>query len=71
MVPGMGYRLKRELCSLLPRTVSVDITEWENRQYMVWRGASILASLSSFAYQWISSQEYDEHGPKIVHRKCL
>ncbi|XP_063678897.1 actin-3, muscle-specific-like [Bolinopsis microptera] len=71
MLPGMGYRVKRELCSLLPATVTVNITEWEKRQYMVWRGASILASLSSFACQWISSQEYDEHGPRIVHRKCL
>lgn len=71
MLAGMGYRLKRELAALVPPTVKLDITEWENRQYMVWIGASILSSLSSFANQWISAQEYDETGPRIVHRKCI
>ena len=71
MFRGMGDRIRHELTSLLPHTVKVDITEWEDRNFMVWTGAAILSSLSAFAYQWISSQEYDEHGPTIVHRKCI
>ena len=71
MLPGLGYRLRKELTAMLPRSLSVEITEWDQRDYMVWRGASILSDLHSFASQWISQQEYDEHGPRIVHRKCL
>jgi actin-like protein 6A len=33
-------------------------------------GGSILASLGSFQQMWMSKQEYDEHGPGLVHRKC-
>jgi len=71
MLPGLGYRLKRELSALVPSTLSIDIAEWEERQFMVWKGAAILATLSSFQKQWISAQEYDESGPRIVHRKCI
>merc|ERR1712018_422683 len=39
------------------------------RNYSVWIGGSILASLSTFQQMWISKQEYDESGPSIVHRK--
>ena len=42
---------------------------------MCWRGrrvgASILASLSTFQDMWVTIEEYDCHGPAIVHRKCF
>ncbi|WAR19593.1 ACT1-like protein [Mya arenaria] len=41
------------------------------RKYSVWIGGSILASLSTFAQQWITKAEYDEEGPTIGHRKCI
>jgi len=71
MFPGLGARLKKELAKEVPRTMNLDITEFEDRKYMVWMGASVLSDLNSFQCQWISSMEYDEHGPNIVHRKCL
>jgi actin-related protein len=37
---------------------------------LVCPGGSILASLGSFQQMWMSKQEYDEHGPGLVHRKC-
>eukprot|EP01083_Nonionella_stella_P217646 781253_1 len=41
-----------------------------NRQFLPFRGGSMLASLSSFEQMWITKDEYDEAGPSIVHRKC-
>jgi actin beta/gamma 1 len=38
------------------------------REYSVWIGGSILASLSTFQNLWCTKQEYDESGPAIVHR---
>eukprot|EP01083_Nonionella_stella_P130899 397394_1 len=40
------------------------------RKYSAWIGGSILCSLSTFEYMWISPYEYDETGASIVHRKC-
>lgn len=33
-------------------------------------GGSILASLGSFQQMWMSKQEYEEHGPALIHRKA-
>ena len=33
-------------------------------------GGSILASLGSFNQMWMSAQEYAEHGPGLIHRRC-
>jgi hypothetical protein len=33
-------------------------------------GGSILASLGSFQQMWMSKQEYEEHGPGLIHRKA-
>ncbi|GIX97471.1 actin-2 [Caerostris extrusa] len=41
------------------------------RRYAVWLGGSILGSLSTFQDICISQKEYDDYGPKIVHRKCF
>lgn len=40
------------------------------RKICAWLGGSIVASLGSFHDMWVSKQEYAEHGPGIVDRKC-
>lgn len=40
------------------------------RRYSTWVGGSILSSLSSFQAAWCSREEYEEHGPAVVQRKC-
>lgn len=40
------------------------------RRQSAWVGGSILASLGSFQAAWCSREEYEEHGPAVVQRKC-
>ena len=70
MYEGMPDRLKTELQALAPAGSEIRIVATPDRKYAVWKGASTLASLSTFAASWISKEEYDEHGAGIVHRKC-
>lgn len=70
MYEGMPDRLKTELQNLAPAGTEIRIVASADRKYSVWKGASTLASLSTFAASWISKEEYDEHGAAIVHRKC-
>ena len=70
MYEGMADRLKTELINLAPAGSEVRIVATPDRKYAVWKGASTLASLSTFAASWITKEEYDEHGAAIVHRKC-
>ena len=69
MFPGMVKRMEKEMKSLVPETTKINIVA--PRKYSSWIGGSILASLSTFKQMWISKQEYDESGPRIVNLKCL
>ena len=70
MFAGLDQRLRREIASLAPAGVNVDVIAPTQRKYSVWLGGSILACLSSFQSMWITKQEYEEHGDAVVHRKC-
>ena len=83
-VEGLPERLKAEVEALMfnssssaasgptgiglrTRLMSVAPPE---RALCAWLGGSILASLGGFHELWVSRQEYEEHGPTIVDKKC-
>ena len=67
---GIEQRLLKELKTKAPESMKIKIISPLDRKYSAWIGGSILASLPSFEQMWITKDEYDEHGPDIVHRKC-
>jgi len=71
MVQGFEERMTKELTALAPSTMKVKVVAAPERNYSVWRGGSILSSLSTFQQMWISKAEYEESGPTIVHKKCF
>ncbi|KAK3589539.1 hypothetical protein CHS0354_041664 [Potamilus streckersoni] len=71
MIPGLADRMKKEISAVAPCRMKVKTIVSPERQYSVWIGGSILASLSNYAQMWISRQDYNEYGPEIVHRKCF
>jgi len=71
MFPGIAERMQKEITNLAPPPLPLPLLAPPERQYSVWIGGSILASLSTFQQMRISKQEYDESGPQIVHRKCF
>lgn len=70
MYEGLPDRLKMEILKLLPPGAEVRIVAAADRKFAVWKGASTLASLSTFESSWITADDYQEHGAAIVHRKC-
>jgi len=65
LFPGMPDRLHRDLADHLAPTrlkTKVIAPSAIERQFAVWIGASILASLGSFQQLWLSRQEWDEDG---------
>ena len=40
------------------------------KKFASWIGGSILSSLGTFHQLWLSKQEYEENGAKIIERKC-
>lgn len=74
-IPGMVERVSREIvedpavCGGQKVRLLAAPGLLERRQ-SAWVGGSILASLSSFQAAWCSREEYEEHGPAVVQRKC-
>ncbi|XP_015229704.1 PREDICTED: actin-like [Cyprinodon variegatus] len=71
LFPGITDRLQKEISHLATPSMNIQIIAPPERQYSVWIGGSILASLSSLQQMWISKQDYHESGPAVVHRKCF
>jgi len=70
MYEGLADRLKDEIVGLAPAGAEIKVIASADRKFAVWKGASTFASLSTFAAQWITKNDYDEHGTAIVGRKC-
>ena len=71
MLPGIADRMQKEISTLAPPSMKINVTAPPQRRYSVWIGGSILASLSTFEQMWISKEEYEEFGPSIIIRKCF
>jgi len=71
MFPGIAERMQKEIAVLAPTTMEIKIIAPPERKYSAWIGGSVLASLSTFTKMWISKQEYEESGTRIVHYKCF
>ncbi|XP_057797109.1 actin-1-like [Salvia miltiorrhiza] len=71
MFRGFADRISKEMAALAPSTTKVEVLAPPHRNYSVWIGGSILASLSTFQQTWISKGEFDELGASIVYRKCF
>lgn len=71
MFNGFNDRLTKELQSLAPSTVTVNVIAPNERKFSVWIGGSVLSTLATFQTSWITKEEYNENGVSIVHRKCM
>jgi actin-related protein len=71
MFKNYDTRLRNELRALVPPRGQDDVRVIApgERKYSVWMGAAILASLASFAGEWVTKQEYTEQGPRAVHAR--
>ncbi|KAJ0522377.1 putative Actin family, ATPase, nucleotide binding domain-containing protein [Helianthus annuus] len=60
-----------DVSALVPSSMKIKVVAPPKRNYPVWIGGSILASLNTFQQIWISKGESDESGPSIIRRKCF
>ena len=70
MFLGLVSRLQKELSSLVPEEIKVKVHDTPERHLCAWKGGSLMASDDTLLSMFIQKDEYDEHGPTIVHRKC-
>ena len=68
--PKIKMKLSRDIKSLAPSNIDINVKAPPERKHLPWIGGAILSSLERFK-MWISRSEYDEFGPAVVHRKCF
>lgn len=70
LFPGFEERFSKDLRALVPPRVAVNVVAPETRQFDVWRGGSIISSLSTFGgSMWLTREQYMENGPQSIHQK--
>jgi actin-related protein len=72
MFPFFEKRLQNELKNLCAASAasSVNVVASANRNFAVWQGAKVSASVRYYNMaQWRSAEEYDEYGPAFIHEK--
>ncbi|XP_053571950.1 actin-1-like [Bombina bombina] len=67
---GFDERILKEMRRQVPSSCKVTIIAPPDREFCVWIGGSVLASLSQFRRMWVTSKEYEEVGPTVTDRKC-
>ncbi|XP_008048288.1 actin-like protein 9 [Carlito syrichta] len=67
---GLEARFRAELLRVLPPEAHVVVLAQPTRNFSVWIGGSILASLRTFQSCWVLREQYQEQGPQVVYRKC-
>eukprot|EP00557_Chaetoceros_sp_GSL56_P012516 CAMPEP_0176486518 /NCGR_PEP_ID=MMETSP0200_2-20121128/5608_1 /TAXON_ID=947934 /ORGANISM="Chaetoceros sp., Strain GSL56" /LENGTH=473 /DNA_ID=CAMNT_0017883219 /DNA_START=331 /DNA_END=1752 /DNA_ORIENTATION=- len=68
-LPGFGDRLLRETRVKCPVHTRIRISAPPERVHSAWAGGSILASLATFKDMWVTREEYEEHGSRILHSR--
>lgn len=72
LLPGLAERLTKELKMYLRKqniNLPVNVVTLPNRQYAAYIGASVFGSLKLYKEYVIYSEEYDEHGPTVIHKR--
>jgi len=71
MLRGFGKRMQKEIADLAPPTMRIRVLYPDDRQHSVFIGGSMLADLDNFPQMCVTKLEYSDHGPKIIHSKCI
>jgi centractin len=71
MFEGLPERFLNEMKKLVGKEIKIRVFSPNKRNIMCWSGGSILSKLTYFKNMWISKQEYEEEGNRIIMKKAL
>jgi len=68
---GLGKRMQSEIAAKAPSTMRIRVLYPDDRKHSVFIGGSMLSDIDHFPQMCVSKAEYNEHGPRVIHRKCF
>lgn len=67
-LPGFIERIRKEITGIVAQGTNIGIHPFSTPEFQVWRGASIVSTLSTFKEVCVSKQQYAE--PSLAHLFC-
>ena len=68
---GFKTRFESEMGKIVPKSMTVKVSEVEDKICSVWKGAKTLSQLPDMESNWITKKEFEDYGSQIIHRKCF
>ena len=68
---GLNEQLNSELKNKLTKNTKINIQKSENPQYSCWIGGNIISILEIFKKMWVTRNDWNESGNKIIHTKTI
>lgn len=70
LLPGLAERLQKELHGLSTLCTPTTVVSGSWSTHAAWLGGKQLAEQRNFQTRWISREDYNNHGPKVVSSRC-
>ena len=68
---GLNEQLNSELKNKLTKDTKINIQKSEKPQYSCWIGGNIISTLEIFKKMWVTRNDWNESGNKIIHVKTI
>ena len=68
---GLNEQLNSELKNKLAKKSKINIQKSEKPQYSCWIGGNIISTLEIFKKMWVTRNDWNESGNKIIHVKTI
>ena len=70
-IKGTSNKVYFELKKLINQNMKIKIHTPINPNFLCWRGGSLISGLEIFKKMWVSKDEWDEKGEKVIHTKTI
>ena len=68
---GLNEQLHFELKNKLNKNMKVNLNKLEKPQYCCWIGGNIISTLEVFKKMWVTKNDWNEKGSKVIHVKTI
>ena len=70
-INGTANKIYSEMKKMVNQNMKINIHSPKNPHLLCWIGGSIISKLEIFKKMWITKQEWEENGNKILHEKTI
>ena len=70
-ISGTANKIYSEMKKMVNQNMKINIHSPKNPHLLCWIGGSIISKLEIFKKMWITKQEWEENGNKILHEKTI